>query len=43
MNMNSNSTRMMMQNTLVPKCDMQWVQVCVHQFQSNPTIDVEQV
>jgi hypothetical protein len=35
--MDSNSACMMMWNTLAPKCDKQWVQVCIHQLQSNPT------
>ncbi len=32
MNMNSNSAHTMMQNTLMPKCNGWWVQMCIHQL-----------
>jgi hypothetical protein len=40
MNTNSNSTHKMMQNTFMPKCNERWVQMCIHQLQSNPTTHV---
>jgi hypothetical protein len=40
MNINSNFVYTMMQNTLAPKCEGQWVQMCVHQLQSNTNIHV---
>jgi hypothetical protein len=40
LNMESNFTYTMMLNTLEPKCNEQWVQMCIHQFQSNPTSHV---
>ncbi len=36
--MNSNSAQTMIWNKFAPRCDGRWVQVCIHQFQSNQTI-----